>query len=73
MRPRISIRGSVRRSVGPSVGPSIGPSVGQSVTRFFLIAEIDKKQHRIIGKVDTMFLDYNYLQKMLKQNFKTKF
>ena len=36
---------------------------------FFLIAEIDRKQHRIIGKVETLFLDCNNLQK----NYKTKF
>ena len=39
------------------------PSVGRSVTLFFLIAEIDKKQHRIIGKVEPLFLDCNNLQK----------
>ena len=58
---------------GLSVGRSVGPSVRRSVTRFFLIAEIDKKQHRIIGKVETLFLDCNNLQKILKQNMKTKF
>ena len=42
---------------------SVDPSVRPSVTRFFRIAEIDKKQHRIIGKVETLFLDYNNLQK----------
>ena len=66
MRPRISIRGSVR----PSVGPLVGWSVRNA---FFFIAEIDKKQHGIIGKVETLFLDCNILQKNLKQNFKTKF
>ena len=59
--------------VCPSVGPSVGPLVHWSVARFFQIAEIDKKQHRIIGKVETLFLDCNNLQKMLKHNFKTKF
>ena len=54
---------------GLSVGRSVRPLVGRSVPRFFLIAEIDKKQHRIIGKVETLFLDCNNLQK----NFKTKF
>ena len=70
-------------------GLSVGLSVrlpwsirGPSVPRFFLIAEIAKKQHRIIGKVETLFLDCNNLQKnsktklknkILKQNFKTKF
>ena len=64
MRLRISIRGSVRPSVRRSVGPwSVrGPA-------FFLIAEIDKKHHRIIGKVETLFLDCNNLPK----TFKTKF
>ena len=55
---------------GLSVGRSVRPSVRRSVTRFFLIAEIEKKQHRIIRKVETFFLDCNNLQ---KQNFKTKF
>ena len=37
------------------------------------IKEIDKKQHTIIGKVETLFLDCNNLQKnILKQNFKNK-
>ena len=54
--------------VCPSVRGSVGRSVGRSITRFFLIAEIDKKQHRIIGKVETLFLDCNNLQKT-----KTKF
>ena len=48
------------------VCPSVRPSVRNA---FFLIAEIDNKQHRIIGKVETLFLDCNNLQK----NFKTKF
>ena len=52
--------------VCPSVRPSVGP---WSVPRFFLIAEIDKKHHRIIGKVETLFLDCNNL----KKTFKTKF
>jgi len=42
--------------------------------RFFLIAKIDKKQHGIIGKVETLFLDCNILQKKFKNKiFKTKF
>ena len=57
--------------VCPSLRPSVGP--WSVVPRFFLIAEIDKKQHRIIGKVETLFLDCNNLQKMLKQNVETKF
>ena len=66
-----------------SVGRSVSPSVrGPSVARFFLIADFDKKHYRIIGKVETLFLDCNNLQKnfktkiknrILKQNFKTKF
>ena len=66
------------------VCPSVHRSVRRSVRgpAFFLIAEIDKKQHRIIGKVETLFLDCNNLQKNFKtklenkigkQNFKTKF
>ena len=59
---------------GLSVRGSVGLSVhGPSVARFFRIVEIDKKQHRIIGKVETLFLDCNNLHKILKQNFKTKF
>jgi len=38
-------------------GLSVRPLVRPSVPRFFRIAEIDKKQHRIIGKVETLFLD----------------
>ena len=58
-------------SVGLSVRGSVSPSFRHA---FFLIAEIDKKQHRIIGKVETLFFDCNNLQKKtLKQNFKTKF
>ena len=57
--------------VCPSVrGPSVRP---WSVVRFFLIAEIDKKHHRIIGKVETLSFDCNHLQKTFKTNFKTKF
>jgi len=57
------------------VCPWVRPSVRRSFRHaFFLIAEIDKKQHRIIGKVETLFLDCNNLQKkMWKHNFKTKF
>ena len=56
------------------VCPSVrGPSVRWSIARYFQIAEIDRKQHRIIGKVETLFLDCNNLQKTFKTNFKTKF
>jgi len=65
---------------GLSVGPSVGPSVrGPSVPRFFRIADFEWKWHRIIGKVETLFLECNNLQKkfynkILKQNSKkTKF
>ena len=64
------VHASLYMRVCPSVRLSVRPSVrGPSVPRFFRIAEIDKKQHRIIGKVETLFLDCNNLQK----NFKTKF
>ena len=66
MRPCISIWGSVRPSVRRSVRWSFHHAL-------FLIAGIDKKQHRIIGKVETLFLDCKNLQKILKQNFKTIF
>jgi hypothetical protein len=50
--------------VGRSVRRSVRWLVGQSVMRFFFqIAEIDKKQHGIIGKVETLFLDCNILHK----------
>ena len=68
MCPRISIG----RSVHPLVGPSIHPSVVPSVARFFLIADFDKKHYRIIGKVETLFLDCNNLQKNLKTKFENK-
>ena len=54
------------------VCPSVGLSVCLSVMRFFLITEIDKKQHRIIGKVETLSLDCNNLQKNLKTKFQNK-
>ena len=67
MRVCPSVRPSVRPSVGRSIRPLVGPSVRRFVVRpaFFLIAEIDKKQHRIIEKVETLFLDCNNLQKKL--------
>ena len=62
---RLSVRPSIYPSVRPPVRPSVRPSVRRSVgpsvrgPAIFLIAEIDKKQHRIIGKVETLFLDCN--------------
>ena len=47
---------SVRESIRPLVRTLVGNA-------FFLIAEIDKKQHGIIGKVETLFLNCNILQK----------
>ena len=54
-----SVSSIVFRCVHASLyeGLSVRRSVHRSVTRFFLIAEIDKKQQRIIGKVETLFLD----------------
>ena len=61
---------SVRPSIRPSVRPSVRLSVRGSVRpAFFLITEIDKKHYRIIGKVETLFLDCNNLQKSFKTNF----
>ena len=54
--------------VCPSVGPSVvHPWSVRPSRAFFRIAEIDKKQHRIIGKVELLFLHCNNLQKILKQ------
>ena len=57
--------------VCPSVRPSIRPSV-RWLRIFFLIAEIDKKQHRIIGKVETLFLDCNS-DSIISMQFPIKF
>ena len=58
---------------GLSVCRSVRWLVRPSVMHFFQTADFEWKRHRIIGKVETLFLDCNNLQKNLKQNFKTKF
>ena len=68
----------VRRSVRPSVRPSVGLSVHNV---FFLSRKLIRNSI-VIGKVETLFLDCNNLQKnlktkfwnkILKQNFEIKF